>query len=445
VYTTLQDALDRGWVDGLSDALCAKIDEAYNTPQRKGLAGAQLAAYVREFLGTLDADTNKKFGAFISDMLNPTAAPGKWGWSDLYRLYKVRDQQFANEAAWAAASGISMHPHSPTGADARTMVRGFKYTDTLTCLDVATGKAIWKKEFEAGHDNSGLNSGYGASCTPTIAGGNCYFTGGSGVYCLSAKDGTLIWRVKAPFSNSSPLVQDGVAYVCLSDGLAAYDAAKGTVIWTQPEAKSSTTTFVPWSSGGKKLLIGMCPSQVRNGDMACVDAATGALLWKLPIPVRCHGSPAICDDLAVISGVAVRLTPQKGEVAWKGDFASECSSMLIHQGYVYAVGGSDKSFGVHCYELKTGALKWEQKMRVEQSSPLLVDGKIIVNMRPGTDKKDETEGTVMFRATPEKYDELGRNVYPAKTVLNDLASPVVAGQRLYLRLFDRIACYDLPR
>jgi hypothetical protein len=71
----------------------------------------------------------------------------------------------------------------------------------------------------------------------------------------------------------------------------------------------------------------------------------------------------------------------------------------------------------------------------ESSSPVLADGKIIAMI-------EETEDrfyVVMYRATPDKFEELGRfNPHAGPG-----ASPAIAGGKLYLRLQDCLACYDL--
>jgi hypothetical protein len=82
-------------------------------------------------------------------------------------------------------------------------------------------------------------------------------------------------------------------------------------------------------------------------------------------------------------------------------------------------------------------LKWQQKYEhTEGSSAIVADGKVFAfrHERPQT--------LVMFRATPEKYEELGR-IPGTPNPLNGLSSPAVAGGRLYLRLKNAVACYDL--
>ena len=71
----------------------------------------------------------------------------------------------------------------------------------------------------------------------------------------------------------------------------------------------------------------------------------------------------------------------------------------------------------------------------ESSSPILADGKIFAL----PEENEDSLFVLMYRATPEKFEELGRfNPHAGPG-----ASPSIVGGKLYLRLQDSIACYDL--
>ena len=63
--------------------------------------------------------------------------------------------------------------------------------------------------------------------TPAVCRGKCYFVGAMGLYCLSAQDGALIWKVKCPPAHASVLVANNVVYSCG----AAYNTETGRLIW----------------------------------------------------------------------------------------------------------------------------------------------------------------------------------------------------------------------
>ena len=112
-------------------------------------------------------------------------------------------------------------------------------------------------------------------------------------------------------------------------------------------------------------------------------------------------------------------------------------SPLIFQEHVYISGGCHSDNPLRCLDLKTGEMKWNPRhmAAAEASSPVVVDGKIIALL----ENSENSLFAVMYRATPEKYEELGRFNPDA----GPGASPAVVDGKLYLRLQDCVACYDL--
>jgi outer membrane protein assembly factor BamB len=83
--------------------------------------------------------------------------------------------------------------------------------------------------------------------------------------------------------------------------------------------------------------------------------------------------------------------------------------------------------------LKTGAILFSQDGRASttSSSPALADGKVFI--------MDSSGGLYGFKATQDKYEEVGYVQAGAARC----SSPAIAGGKLYLRLKDCVACYDL--
>jgi len=437
---------DWGWYEGVPDDLARKVEEARKS-KKQPLAGAAQEAYVKEFINTLDPGQGKEFSAYIMTRLKG----GQFSWEFLSSLSKVRNQKFDNVGALAKAANVSVHPHTegkylvtPVNATAS------KFFDLNLCLDADTGKVLWKTEEFPGGMTGSENRMYGASGTPAVVDGKCYVAGSAGVYCVSMADGKTIWKAKARFTNSSPLVRDGQVYVCFWDGLVAYDAKTGEIRWVQPEVRTVDCSVSPWIDNGKTRLLVGTPLPARKAfGLACVDAKTGAILWQCSVPFN-YSTPAVLGDMAVTFNkaniTAVRLSSEKGELAWtsKEGYDERGGSVTVLNGYVYAVGGGYRNSGAHCYDLQTGELKWTQSYgHTETSSAVSADGKVFayaVKME-GTRK---VRGVVMFKASPEKYEELG---FLTEAHLGDafsiFSSPTICGGKMYLRMATAIACYDL--
>jgi outer membrane protein assembly factor BamB len=320
----------------------------------------------------------------------------------------------------------------------------FHVFDTIICLDASTGKELWRKEFLGAPVHLTLD--IGPSSTPTISDGKCYVAGSAGFYCVNVKDGSVVWQAKTRFSHSSPLVLDGVVY-CLVPEATAFDAKTGQVLWVQPTLKHTDCNFTKWTNGGKTYLIVAFPGSVYDhppGAIFCLDpAADGKVLWS----AQCSTgeTPVIAgpDTLVCYNGFSVRaykLTPAKATMLWetKDVGGPRGSSPVIYQDSIYLAGACHSGDALCCLDLKTGEKKWNpRKFCAESSSPVAVDGKIIA--MPEVDEL--TLFVVMYKATPEKFEELGRFTPHA----GPGASPTIVNGKMYLRLEDCVACYDLAQ
>jgi outer membrane protein assembly factor BamB len=449
---------DWGWVEGVPDELAKQIETARLSPARGKLTpGAELDAYIKDFLATLDADAAaaKGFESHIQARLQKGREA--LAWPRLAAAAGLRDKPYHDFAEFnklVCAAGFA-------GKDEgfQTLLydamenRFFKYSDTIFCLDAATGKTVWKKEFPGTYDAlwGGHFPGGG---TPAIAGGRCYVTGSAGFYCLSAKDGAVVWQVPTRFSHSSPLVANGAVYVAAEPNttgrpisrhggsLTAYDAEIGRLLWRQPKFDGGYgMSIVPWTSAGKNYLIGH-----DAFGLFCIDPARGDVVWQAAGVGNAEGSssPAIVGDVVTFKGnggdFAFKMTPEKAEQLWKTPPGVwRASSTLVYQDCVYSI----NSDGLRCLDLATGAVKWQtNQMNNHYSSPILADGKIIC---PAGGR--DYNYYVLIKPSPEnlKFEELGTlgKMADGKHSGACCTSPAIAAGRLYLRLRDCVACYDL--
>jgi len=138
--------------------------------------------------------------------------------------------------------------------------------------------------------------------------------------------------------------------------------------------------------------------------------------------------------------MAFRITPDKAETVWTARNTGDPrdSSPVVFQDHVYITAACYSDTPLRCLALQTGEVKWEAKddfSMCKTASAILADGKIIANV-------EDSQGagfTLMFKATPEKFEELGR----FRSNAASRTSPALAGDRLFLRLENGLACYDL--
>ncbi|MCW4029198.1 MAG: PQQ-binding-like beta-propeller repeat protein [Candidatus Bathyarchaeota archaeon] len=100
---------------------------------------------------------------------------------------------------------------------------------TLYALDSSTGTKLWSYPYKTHvRDVSGIQA------SPAVADGFVFFVASDHVfYALNAATGSQVWNVtKLSVDVSSPVVADGLVYVCVPRGFLAFNASTGATIQT---------------------------------------------------------------------------------------------------------------------------------------------------------------------------------------------------------------------
>jgi outer membrane protein assembly factor BamB len=275
---------------------------------------------------------------------------------------------------------------SPVAVGGRAFVFTRQKDDELVlCLDIATGKEVWKSErYSAAYQwwpGEGTFS-KGPRSTPTVADGRVYTAGVSGVIsCLDAGTGKLLWRKQSkdapPYGGpASPLVTDGLCVVHLGcdnrgdkDGLTAFDAVTGEVRWRAADGSrpGAGSPIVADLAGERQVVL------LTSWNLRGVSLATGKTLWA----VRLDGSeknstPVLYKDLIIFADYkspvrAVRL--ERGEKGitprevWKADGPAPYMSTPVPAGDLL-FGMSCRGRGCFfCLDARTGKTLWESEER----------------------------------------------------------------------------------
>ena len=163
--------------------------------------------------------------------------------------------------------------------------------------------------------------------------------------------------------------------------------------------------------------------------VAGYDPRDGKLLWTSPaITMQTSGTLIWEDDLVFSgggfpeNGTACVRADGSGEIVWKNNQRIYEQSMLVQDGYVYAVNDSGIAF---CWKSRTGKQLWRKRLRGPISaSPILSDGRIYLSNELGT--------TWVYRATPKQFE------FVAKNQLGTIAfaTPTICGGQIFLRVAD---------
>jgi outer membrane protein assembly factor BamB len=417
-----------GWTKDMPDELLGKVEEARLSPERTALKRNQVRNWVRGWVGKNVPREDWKLRQVCEARLN--RGEGAISVEICRKLEAIADKEFADVAAfdkWLDDNALA-------GGVRNAVVRAVPTTtdtalDKVFCLDAETGKRAWLQELP------GVPSTWQSSSTPCVVDGRVYVAGSGGkMYCLNAETGDIVWQGKfgdgrARDFGSSFAVIDGCAML-MGGGLMGLDAATGKERWVNKEISSMVTSVAIWLHEGRKLAV------VSSGrDTFCVDPATGKTLWK--VPGGGSSTPAIVgDDMAILTSdkkvglIAYKLNLTAPKKLWNVLGSDRGASPVIHEGHVYSVGNKAQ---IVCVELATGKTAWLQRERTgEYASPVVADGKLLHVL---------DKGFCMIEASPNAYKLLGKVAITSVRC----TSPAIVQGRLYLRMKDGVACFDLRK
>lgn len=322
----------------------------------------------------------------------------------------------------------------------------------LVCLSASKGNVLWSKSVSGDKAKTHAKSSL-ASSTPSTDGERVYasFWDGSNVF-VYAYDfaGKELWkRDLGAFKSQhgaggSPVVYEGRVFFNFDqDGAAAIvalDAKNGQVIWKKDRPAFRTCYSTPFvretAGGGAELIVG------STAGITSYKPDTGAENWKWSwdfqgiMPQRTVGSPIAGNGLIFQtsgdgsgSRYMVALEPgEKARIVWENKKSFPYVPTMLERGdHLYFVNDGGVAA---CHEAKTGTEVWKERLGGGFSaSPVLIDGKVYA---PSED------GYVHVFAAEPQYKLLAKNKFGEGERF--VASPAVAGGRLYLRGKDALYC-----
>jgi outer membrane protein assembly factor BamB len=269
----------------------------------------------------------------------------------------------------------------------------------LVCLDVASGREVWRVDFTKALESP--LPAFGFVSSPLVIGDHVFVQAGGGFVKLEKDTGTIVWRVLddgggmmgSAFSSPYPAVIGGVPQILVQtrDELAGVDPEKGTVLWkTKVEAFRGMNIVTP---------------TVHEGRVFTTSYGGGSWLFAVD-PAR-------------------RERPV--EQVWRNKIQGYMSTPVVIGGHAY-VHLRNQRFA--CLDLATGQEAWITKPCGRYWS-LVAQGDRILAL-------DETGDLRLIRATPEKYDLLGSAKVAAEESWAHLA---VEGDEVYVRDLEGLTAF----
>jgi len=265
-------------------------------------------------------------------------------------------------------------------------------SETVLCLDAATGREIWAHQDPARWSDG--QGGAGPRSSPSFSEGRIYTMGGTGkLNCLEAASGNVCWsrdivvdtgaaKPMWGFSNT-PLVVDGVVVVYAGGkgdkGLLGYRDKTGEAAWSVASGPVSYSSPQIVTVRGKRQV-----AFLSDTGLIGVDPVSGKVLWehKAAAPqIWRVALPRQVDDTGIVFGsedlglVRIDLASASPEARWDSHLLRPAYNDFVSQdGYIY---GFDEGFFC-CLDAATGKRQWKGGRYGHGQALLLADQHVLL-------------------------------------------------------------------
>ncbi len=313
-------------------------------------------------------------------------------------------------------------------------------THSVIAVDRTSGKQLWRTDVnQGGFPNK--NHPKNTEASPTLASDGerlfgCFYHHDAIHLVTLDLEGKLLrsqslgyFKPKMfeyGYAPSPCLYQSYVIVAAEFDGdsfLVAVDRETGKEVWRteRPKSISFSSPVVANVAGRDQLLIS------GNLKLSSYDPMNGKLLWDVDGTTNATCGTMVWEgDIVVASGgypkaetIAVKADGSR-KVLWRNEQKCYEQSMMLHNGYVYAL--TDKGI-LYCWDARDGKQKWLKRLKGPVSaSPVLVQDRIYWANELGT--------LYVFRTNPDEFELLAENQIGDES----FASPAVCGDQLFLRV-----------
>ena len=369
----------------------------------------------------------------------------------------------------------------------------------LRCLNSENAKEIWTFKYPTDFTDMLGYSG-GPRCSPTIDHDRVYVVGGEGVmHCLNVTTGKVIWKVDTTKKfgvvknffgvGCTPIIEGDLLIMQIGGsppgegpdvysvagkvkangtGIVAFNKRTGKVVYKITNELASYASPTLTTIKGRRWCFMLC----RSGLVA-FEPKTGKVDFQYPwrstkLESVNASNPIVIDDHVLISecyGIGsslLKVKPGGYDLIWSDkDKRTRLRSLMTHwntpihiDGYVYGHSGRhSRGSDLRCIELKTGKIMWttdkidhpplKQPLLLTRSSLLCVDGHFICLSEHGI--------LSLVKINPKKFELIAATVLskPEGQELNPKlnypcwAAPIISQGLLYVRGSKKLICMEL--
>ncbi len=333
-------------------------------------------------------------------------------------------------------------------------------TEVAHAADAATGKEIWSAKIFSSHQDG---FGIGPRTTPVADGDKVFIQSAKGEFqCLDAASGKVVWRknfvddfgaiyigekgtaagASRHGATGSPIINGENILVQVGSttgaSIVAFKKATGDVVWKSQNDQTAYAAPILTTINGVRQFISFTAEALIS-----LDPKTGELIWRVPAVTRLGRNvttPNVWENYVFVAShqlglVATAITKAGASEAWVDKkMTINFSSPVVVGDHLYGLGPAKN---LVCIEAMTGKVAWDQPGFTPTSgdraeAAFLIAGKNILVLA-------DSGELILFAADPSGYKELGRTQACGKTWCN----PAYVGGRLFIRDAKELICLDL--
>jgi outer membrane protein assembly factor BamB len=297
-------------------------------------------------------------------------------------------------------------------------IYGLTASGELGCLELTTGRVIWKSNFKTQLGGK-MMSVWGYSESVLVDGEKVIATPGgpeAGVVAFNKDTGSILWKsaVKdgggAGYASPVVMTVDGVRmYVCwLRNWIVGIDAKTGNELWRNNKVAGDVANI---------------PTPIVQGDhVFCTTGYNGH-----------NGGSVLLHITRTKEGKNLA-----ANVVWYHDakeFMNHHGGMVLIGKHLY--GGHGQNDGqLSCLDFATGKVQYRKRGVGQGSAAILAaDGNLYYRYQDGT--------MALVKINPEKEEVISKFKLPYDSGKPSWPHPVICNGKLYIRDMDVLMCYDV--
>jgi len=323
--------------------------------------------------------------------------------------------------------------------------------EVILCLNASTGKELWRDIYPAASATGPSSSHPGPRSTPAVADRKIVTFGVSGILsCLDVASGKIIWRKENPsnavpqyYTGMSPLIINGIciAHVGSKDNgeVLAIDLNTGNEKWKWSGDGPAYASPSLMTIDGQKLVV----IQTEK-NLIALSLADGKLLWQVATPAQQRFyncvSPYIDGNIIYYSGQgtgtkAIEVSKQgdKYEIRklWGNtETGAKWNTPVLVKGFLY---GFTDQRRIYCLNASNGQIAWIDNTTNSDFATIMDCGSVIIGF-------PSTGYLIVMKSDTKAYTEIAKYKLAETPVY---AFPVIAGNMIYVKDAESLMLYKI--